>query len=86
MCLRYSSGVWGCFCYIDQLLFLSTSSCCQCYHSRGYLFIWNVRLRGERKSSLSCYLLYFLTIIFITSGTVVVAVEFSFVFVFLNHF
>lgn len=23
-------------------------SCCQCYHSRGYLFLWNVRLRGER--------------------------------------
>lgn len=23
-------------------------SCCQCHHSRGYLFLWNVRLRGER--------------------------------------
>lgn len=24
-------------------------SWCQCHHSRGYLFIWNVRLRGERE-------------------------------------
>lgn len=31
---------------IDQLN--SAFSCCQCYHSRGYLFLWNVRLRGER--------------------------------------
>lgn len=23
-------------------------SCCQCHHSCGYLFLWNVRLRGER--------------------------------------
>lgn len=31
---------------IDQLN--SAFSRCQCYHSRGYLFLWNVRLRGER--------------------------------------
>lgn len=31
-------------------------SCCQCHHSRGYLFLWNVRLRGEERpcSALSC--------------------------------
>lgn len=37
----------GCFCDTDRLL--SAFSGCQCYHSRGYLFLWNVRLRGERK-------------------------------------
>lgn len=35
---------------IDQLN--SAFSCCQCYHSRGYLFLWNVRLRGERSLAL----------------------------------
>lgn len=29
-------------------LFDLICSCCQCDHSRGYLFLWNVRLRGER--------------------------------------
>lgn len=34
----------------DQLNF--AFSCCQCDHSRGYLFLWNVRLRGERSLAL----------------------------------
>lgn len=37
---------WSVFFDIDHLN--SAFSCCQCYHSRGYLFLWNVRLRGER--------------------------------------
>lgn len=28
--------------------FSSAFSCCQCYHSCGYIFLWNVRLRGNR--------------------------------------
>lgn len=48
---RLGGGVGGgCLCLSTAILttFDFAFSCCQCHHSRGYLFLWNVRLRGER--------------------------------------